>query len=510
MRRPAETRPIHPRRNNLRNRSRKSSRRQLRPSSTRSRRRTRRKPQAAPAQAQPAPPPQKPGAPASTGIPTLRVSVNLVDLFFVVHDKAGKLVPDLTQADCSVSEDNVLQKLKSFTAQTDLPLSIGILLDTSLSQQRVLPAEQQAASAFLRRILRPTDESFLISFDVTVDLLADWTRNPDDLKRALDAAQINSSSGNFANGTLPSITQPKGTLLYDAVYLASNDKLRQESGRKAMVLLTDGQDEGSDEKLQSAIEAAQKADAVVYVILISDPGIYGTLDFSSDGAMRKLVEATGGEVFPIGKNGKKLSAAFDAIESQLRTNTRPPTLRRTPPRTALSAYSRRLPAERPGAQSSVPPRLLCRRSLRIGLLCPISKISHPPCMPVTLAQADVAIQAFLWLECGCVRLETFPDGEAVRVSQAVFGVFHHFELAHQLRRYNYLDTVYSTYPWRTAAAGAPAARIRPDLSMDSWRPGGTGAIRSLSFSLDRRPGLVERARLRQMDDAADRSIENKA
>ena len=85
------------------------------------------------------------------------------------------------------------------------------------------------------------------------------------------------------------------------------------------MLLTDGQDEGSDEKLQSAIEAAQKADAVVYVLLISDPGIYGTLDFSSDGAMRKLVEATGGEVFPIGKDGKKLPEAFNTIESQLRT-----------------------------------------------------------------------------------------------------------------------------------------------------------------------------------------------
>jgi VWFA-related protein len=263
--------------------------------------------------------PRTPRPPASTGIPTLRVSVNLVDLFFVVHDKSGKLVPNLTRADCSVFENDRPQKLKSFTAQTDLPLSIGILLDTSLSEERVLPEEQKAASAFLRRILRPTDESFLISFDVTVDLLADWTSNPDDLKRALDAAQINSSSGNYANGTLPSITKPKGTLLYDAVYLASNDKLRQESGRKAMVLLTDGQDEGSDEKLQSAIEAAQKADAVVYVLLISDPGIYGMLDFSSDGDMRKLVEATGGEVFPIGKNGKKLPAAFDAIEKQLRT-----------------------------------------------------------------------------------------------------------------------------------------------------------------------------------------------
>lgn len=258
-------------------------------------------------------------SPAATGVSTLRVTVNLVDLFFVVHDKSGKLVPNLTRADCSVFEDDTSQKLKSFTAQSDLPLSIGILLDTSLSQQRVLPDEQKAASAFLRRILRPTDESFLISFDVTVDLLADWTSNPADLKRALDAAQINSSSGNFANGTLPSITKPKGTLLYDAVYLASKDKLRQESGRKAIVLLTDGQDEGSQETLKSAIEAAQKADAVVYVLLISDPGIFGTLDFSSDGAMRKLVEATGGEVFPVGKNGKKLPAAFDAIEKQLRT-----------------------------------------------------------------------------------------------------------------------------------------------------------------------------------------------
>ena len=263
--------------------------------------------------------PTTPPAPTSQPIPTLRVSVNLVDLFFVVHDKAGKLVSNLTQADCNVFEDDKQQKLRSFAAQSDLPLSIGILLDTSVSQERVLPDEQKAAAAFLRRILRPTDEAFLISFDVTVDLLADWTGSPADLKQALDAAQINSSSGNYANGTIPSITKPKGTLLYDAVYLASNEKLRQESGRKAMVLLTDGQDEGSEEKLQAAMEAAQKADAVVYVLLISDPGFYGMLDFSSDGAMRKLVEATGGEVFPIGKNGKKLPAAFDTIESQLRT-----------------------------------------------------------------------------------------------------------------------------------------------------------------------------------------------
>ncbi|MDR5726720.1 MAG: VWA domain-containing protein, partial [Terriglobia bacterium] len=158
------------------------------------------------------PQPSSSPAPASPPLTTLRVSVNLVDLFFLVHDRHGKLISNLTQADCDVLEDDQQQALKSFSAQSDLPLSLGILLDTSLSQERVLPQEQQAAAAFLRRILRPTDEAFLISFDVTVDLLADWTSNPGDLKRALDSAQINSSSGNYANGTIPSITKPKGTL----------------------------------------------------------------------------------------------------------------------------------------------------------------------------------------------------------------------------------------------------------------------------------------------------------
>ncbi len=256
---------------------------------------------------------------STAAIPTLRISTNLVDLFFLVHDKHGKLIPNLTRADCQVFDDDKPQTLQHFSAQSDLPLSLGILLDTSLSQERVLPQEQQDAAAFLRHILRLKDEAFLLSFDVTVDMLSDWTSNLHDLQQALQAAQINSNSGNYANGTIPSISKPKGTLLYDAVYLASNDKLRQETGRKALILLTDGQDEGSQEKLQAAIEAAQKADAIVYVLLISDPGVYGTLDFSGTGAMRKLVDATGGEVFPIGKNAKKLSAAFDAIEAQLRT-----------------------------------------------------------------------------------------------------------------------------------------------------------------------------------------------
>jgi VWFA-related protein len=198
-------------------------------------------------------------------------------------------------------------------------LTLGILLDTSLSQQRVLPKEQQAGAAFLQRILRPKDEAFLISFDVDATMLADYTSNPDRLKQAMDSAQINSSSANYATGTVPSIGKLKGTVLYDAVYLAANDKLRQESGRKALILLTDGQDEGSEKSLESAMEAAQKANAIVYVLLIQDEGLNGMFDNQGVGPMHKLAAATGGRVFEIGGNGRKMQLAFQEIENELRT-----------------------------------------------------------------------------------------------------------------------------------------------------------------------------------------------
>lgn len=252
-------------------------------------------------------------------LPIFHATANLVNLFFLVRDSHNKPVPNLTQADCTVDEDNTKQVLQNFTPKSDQPLTIGILLDTSLSQQHVLPAEQEAAAAFLRRILRPKDEAFLIGFDVDVTLLADLTGSPRDLKRAIEDASINSASSNYANGTIPSIGKPKGTLLYDAVYLAANDKLRHETGRKALVLLTNGEDEGSQTRLKSAIEAAQKANAIVYVLLIQDPGIYSISDDYGARPMRKLAVATGGKVFKIGANGRKMQAAFEEIESELRT-----------------------------------------------------------------------------------------------------------------------------------------------------------------------------------------------
>ena len=248
-------------------------------------------------------------------VATFKLQVNLVDMFFTVKDKQGNLVPHLTKDDCTVSEDKVPQKLKTFVAETHQPLTLGILLDTSGSQYRVLPLEQQVGGQFLERVLQKKDEAFLLSFDVNVDLLQDFTNSSRLLSHAMDKAQINTAGG----GTIPSIGTPKGTVLYDAVYLASNEKMNQESGRKAMILLTDGEDEGSNHRIQEAISAAQKSNVIVYTILIADRGFYGGFGYSGYSAMKKLTEETGGRLIDVGNNGKKLEDAFQQIEDELRT-----------------------------------------------------------------------------------------------------------------------------------------------------------------------------------------------
>src|SRR5271154_4017096 len=251
---------------------------------------------------------------------TLKVNVNLVSLYFSVRDKHNGLVSTLTKNDCTVLEDKAPQTIKNFTAETDQPLTLGILLDTSGSQQNVLPLEQQAGAAFLARVLRSKDEAFLISFDVNVDLLSDYTSNAHALSHAMDKAQINVGTGGM--GGMPSGT-PKGTLLYDAVYLATHEKLQQETGRKAIIILTDGEDQGSMQKLEGAIEAAQKSNTIVYVLLCADRSFYGrgmyTLGYSGDSAMRKMAEDTGGRCIDVGNNGKKMEDAFSQIEEELRT-----------------------------------------------------------------------------------------------------------------------------------------------------------------------------------------------
>jgi VWFA-related protein len=269
------------------------------------------------------PPPASKAEPQPTNIgdvQTLKVNVNLVNVYFSVRDKSG-YITNLHKDDCAIYEDKALQKTKNFTQEKNLPLTIGILLDTSGSQINVLPLEQQSGAEFLKDVLTPKDEAFLISFDINVNLLSDYTNSPREIKRAIDSAQINTGAG---TGSVTGNGSARGTLLYDAVFLAANDKLRQEAGRKILVLLTDGGDQGSQETLKSATEAAQKANAIVYVILLSDRGFYGggfgiNLADTGERDMQKMAADTGGRVINVGNNGKKLQEAFDQIQDELRT-----------------------------------------------------------------------------------------------------------------------------------------------------------------------------------------------
>ena len=262
-------------------------------------------------------PPPKPEDDAP--VATLKVNVNLVNLFFTVKDKNGALIPHLTKQNCSVDEDKTPQTLKHFVAETNQPLTLGILIDTSGSQQRVLPLEKQFGAQFLDRVLRKTDQAFVANFDTDVDLLQDFTNSPRELERGLNKAEINTGVS-FGSGPVPNQNN-KGTVLYDAVYQASGEKLGNQTGRKAIIILTDGQDEGSDHKIKEAIAAAQKSNVIIYGILLADRGGYGGfgLGYSGDFALKQMSDETGGRMINVGNNGNKLQAAFSQIEEELRT-----------------------------------------------------------------------------------------------------------------------------------------------------------------------------------------------
>ncbi len=299
------------------------------------------------AQNLPAPPPSAPPATSSTGptsnsnsnsasssdaqsqdqsVETLKVNVEVVQLFFNVKDKHGALIPSLTKDNFDLFEDGQPQTVKYFKAESDLPLTLGILIDASGSQMRVLDMEKEVGGSFLENTLRAKDEAFVISFDVDINLLQDFTSSVSRLKHALNEAKINTggvgcSAGPIGpQGPIPcSSTGPRGTALYDAVYLASHDEFAHEVGRKAMILLTDGEDQGSRLKIKDAIEAAQKADAICYVLLIADRGFYGFGGYHGDAEMKKLTQETGGRVIEVGNKIEKLRQAFDQISQELRS-----------------------------------------------------------------------------------------------------------------------------------------------------------------------------------------------
>lgn len=271
-------------------------------------------------------PDQDKGQTEDQSVSTLKVNVDVVQLFFNVKDKKGALIPNQTKEDFEVFEDGKPQTIKYFSAESNLPLTLGILIDSSGSQMRVLDMEKQVGGEFLSQILREKDLAFVIGFDVNVDLLQDFTNSVHSLKAALNHARINappSGGGGIpglgGGGPVPTANAPRGTLLYDAVYLASHDELAQQVGRKAMILLTDGEDQGSQLKIKDAIEAAQKSDSIVYVLLCADRGFYGGFGYSGDREMKKLTEETGGRVIEVGNKFAKLKQGFDQIAHELRS-----------------------------------------------------------------------------------------------------------------------------------------------------------------------------------------------
>ncbi len=205
---------------------------------------------------------------------TFSTDVRVVNLFATVHDSQGHVVRNLTKEDFTLEEDGRPQTIRYFSQESDLPLTVGLLIDTSLSQRRVLAEERSASFRFLSQVLRPDkDRAFVIHFDREVELLQDLTSSRQKLDDAL--AQLatparGSGRGRRRGGPDVGHFGGAGTELYDSVLLASDELLRKLCGRKALILLTDGVDNGSKVGLARAIESAQRADALLYSILFSD------------------------------------------------------------------------------------------------------------------------------------------------------------------------------------------------------------------------------------------------
>ncbi len=250
----------------------------------------------------------------------IKVDVDVVNILASVRDKKGGLIGNLSKQDFTVLEDGKPQDIKYFTRETDLPLTIGLLVDVSRSQENLIDIERRAAESFFSQVLRKKDEAFLISFGEEAELLQDYTNSTLLLREGLGRLRVNSGVSGIQPGPVPTISQPRGTVLFDAVFRAASDKLRTEVGRKAIVLITDGVDQGSRMKREQAIEAAQKADAVIYSIDYSDPAFYGAFSFGGGGEaeLKKMSDETGGHVFKVDRR-HPLDQVFKELQDEMRS-----------------------------------------------------------------------------------------------------------------------------------------------------------------------------------------------
>ena len=211
--------------------------------------------------------------PATGPVTTIPVDVKVVTLPVTVRDKKGKIVRDLTKDDFELEEDSKPQTIRYFSQETNLPLTVGLLVDTSMSERDNIDRERTASRSFLdQMITRPVDRAFVIHFDREIELLQDLTSDHAKLEKAVGLIETQQSvestpandqgSGSHRGG------RGGGTKLYDAIFLACDEITKKQTGRKAIVVLTDGEDRGSQETVNSAIESAQKAETVVYTIYI--------------------------------------------------------------------------------------------------------------------------------------------------------------------------------------------------------------------------------------------------
>jgi VWFA-related protein len=259
---------------------------------------------------------QTPPAESTT---TLKVSTEVVNVLAIVKKK-GRLIADLNRDDFELTEDGTPQQIRYFSRETNTPLTLGILVDTSGSEQGMLEVEQQGAKAFVRQVIHPKDLAFVMHFDLEVELLQDLTSDPARLERAIDETRINTGGGGVMPGTFPGVSVG-GTHLYDAVYLAAHDVLRNEIGRKVIILISDGEDQGSKESLDEALEMAQKSDIIIYSIEVANRRFgYGGMTVGPNGGsvLNQLSKQTGGTV--IRATGRRdLEEAFAEIAKELRT-----------------------------------------------------------------------------------------------------------------------------------------------------------------------------------------------
>ena len=255
----------------------------------------------------------------------VRVETNLTTIFFTAADKNKRFISTLKKEDVRVLEDGQVQDLFTFQQNIDLPLSAAILIDCSASEERTLPDEKAAARSFLEAVLRAgRDEAAIVSFTGEVTLEQGFTGSIERLRRAIDRVEFVPPAGYIGGGIVVGGTPPisdtnqalaGSTAIWDAVWATSNELIQDsaDNARRAIILLTDGEDTISQVKMQDAIERAQKADALVYTIGIGDSYNFGV----NEGALRKIAEQTGGRAyFP--HSERELREAFAQIQRDLR------------------------------------------------------------------------------------------------------------------------------------------------------------------------------------------------